>query len=301
MSERLSDSLAQSQQNRRAMLSRFGFIPFSILKIARGALSKRMFLYQHENPVRHVGKSEAVKDKSNRLLEAGYDKKSFASGTKAGRGTLGVSIMPAELVDFFVKYYAHPGAVYLDPFMGQGIRMQVAKLRGLHYYGYDLSTEFFRYVDAVRLRIDDGSTTLSITHGDSRYPVNVPDAIGDFGFTSPPYYNIEDYGDEPGQLGKLGTYDDFLDGMREVAAAWLAKFKQGAYYVVNVNDFKMDGHFIPYHSDTIVLHRQAGWVLTDTWIIDGLVGGIQRAFAVRSNMSRIAPKVHEYALVFRKP
>jgi hypothetical protein len=209
--------------------------------------------------------------------------------------------MPAELVAFFVRYYARPGDVYLDPFMGQGVQMQVAKRLGLHYHGYDLSAGFFRYIEAVRAKIDDGSTTLSITLGDSRHPDAIPDGIGDFSFHSPPYWDIEFYGEESGQLGYKQTYEDFLAGMEAVARAWLPKFKSGAWHVVNVNDFRKGGRFYPYHADTITLFRRAGWELADTWIIDGLVGGLPKAFAVDFNMKRIAPKVHEYALVFRKP
>lgn len=47
------------------------------------------------------------------------------------------------------------------------------------------------------------------------------------------------------------------------------------------------------------LFRAAGWTPHDTWIIDGLVGGMARIWAVDKNARRIAPKVHEYAHVFR--
>lgn len=315
----LVESLKQSKANRQAMERKFGMVPLSILRLSRGKLSAQMFLYQQENRERHGSKGDDYDEKASRLREAGYTKTS--ASMKAGRSvrrdsvfgfktnTEGkpmenrtvASIMPAELVEFFVKYYARPGQVYLDPFMGQGVQMQVAKLMGLHYYGYDLSTEFFAYIESVKAKIDDGKTTISITHGDSKAPDNVPDGIGDFSFHSPPYWDIEFYGTEAEQLGFNHTYPEFIDGMEQVARAWLPKFKSGAWHVVNVNDFRKDGKYYPYHADTIALFQRAGWVLSDTWIIDGLVGGLPKAFAVDFNMKRIAPKVHEYALVFRKP
>jgi hypothetical protein len=300
-------SLKQSAANRAAMEKKFGTVPLSILKINRGELSRKMFEFQKERPSRHHD-NEKSKAKLERLYASGYGalKTKGSSGdsisqVKCGRGSGGTSIMPAELVAFFVKYYSRPGETYLDPFMGQGVQMQVAKLLGLHYHGYDLSAEFFAYIDAVRGKIDDGKTTISITHGDSRDPANVPDNVGDFSFHSPPYWDIEFYGTEDGQLGYQQTYDDFLSGMEQVARAWLPKFKSGAWHVVNVNDFRKDGRYYAYHADTISLFRRAGWVLCDTWIIEGLVGGLPKAFAVDFNLKRIAPKVHEYALVFRKP
>jgi DNA modification methylase len=292
-------SLKQSASNRAAMLAKFGCVPLSILKINRGAMSRGMFLYQQEKSERNISNQESAKVKAAKLKAVGYQNVN-ASCKGAGRSKDGASIMPAELVAFFIRYYSRPGEVYLDPFMGQGVQMQVAKRLGLHYHGYDLSTEFFAYIDAVRGKIDDGQTTLSITHGDSREPSAIPDGIGDFSFHSPPYWDIEFYGTEPEQLGYQQTYADFLLGMEAVARAWLPKFKPGAWHVVNVNDFRKDGRYYPYHADTISLFQRAGWTLCDTWIIDGLVGGLPKAFAVDFNLKRIAPKVHEYALVFRK-
>jgi hypothetical protein len=296
-----------SAANRAAMVKRFGFVPMSVLRLSRGALSRSMYTYQSETPSRAMRGGSITTDDST------DDAKGRASARKArgmmiggsmtatkGGQRIAASIMAAELVEFFVKYYAKPGDLYLDPFMGQGVRMQVAHRLGLHYVGTDVSEEFFRYVDAVRKKIDDGTTRIETYLADARDPHMVPDGAGDFSFHSPPYWDIEYYGDEPGQLGS-GTYDEFLAGMEQVAKAWLPKFRQGAFHVVNVNDFRREGRFYAYHSDTIVMFKQAGWRLHDTWIVDGLIAGLPRAFAVDKNSHRIAPKVHEYALVFCKP
>jgi len=288
----LKASLGRSADNRAAMLKKFGCVPLSILKISRGELSRKMFQFHGER--RGDRPKTTYKD-----TETGINRTTAEGKPMANRVV--VSIMPAELVAFFIRYYARRGDVYLDPFMGQGVQMQVAKMFGLHYYGYDLCEEFYRYIDAVRQKIDDGKTTIQTTLGDSKQPDAIPDDIGDFSFHSPPYWDIEYYGDDPEQLGRGHTYGEFIAGMEAVARAWLPKFKAGAYHVVNVNDFRKDGKFYPYHADTIGLFQRAGWALTDTWIIDGLVGGLPKAFAVDFNMKRTAPKTHEYALVFRKP
>jgi DNA modification methylase len=289
---KLTTQLDRSAELRAAMVAKFGFVPLSVLSIGRGELSRR--LYQFQGEARPDRPRMTYKD-----IEAGVTRSTPASAEGQNRKVM--SIMPAELVEFFVKYYARRGDTYLDPFMGQGVQMQVAKVLGLHYHGYDLSSEFFAYIASVRDKIDDGKTTISITLGDSREPSNVPDGAGDFSFTSPPYWDIEYYGDDPRQLGTDKTYDEFLDGMEDVARAWLPKFRTGAYFVVNVNDFRRDRRFYPYHADLISRFEAAGWALTDLWIIQGLVGGMPRAFAVSFNVKRHAPKVHEYAIVFRKP
>lgn len=303
------DKLKASVALRAQLMHRLGFMPFSVLKLTRGALSKSMFTYQQELRGRSIsgdpdyliglhksadGKTRAEERKRLGLMGGVLESRKNGQRTNA-------SIMAAELVDFFIKYFAKPGDTYLDPFMGQGVQMQVAKLRGLHYTGMDLSTEFFKYIAATKTKIDDGKTRIDIMHGDSRDPSWIADGVGDFGFTSPPYYDIEYYGDEPEQLSKCETYEAFLAGMEVIAREWLPKFKQGAYYVVNVNDFRRGGDFHAYHADTIALHQRAGWKLHDIWIIDGLIAGLPRMFAARWNSRRIAPKMHEYGLVFRRP
>lgn len=293
----LRAGLKQSAANRAAMVKKFGMVPMSILKLNRGAFHKSLFHYVGDTGIGNVRNNRIKVNRDN------DKRKEDASSGRVGVGNqerAGLSIMPAELVEFFIKYYARPGDVYLDPFMGQGVQMQVAKAMGLHYYGYDLSAEFFAYIASVKGKIDDGVTTIQITQGDSRAPDAIPDSIGDFSFHSPPYWDIEYYGEEAEQLGYQSTYPEFLNGMEQVARAWLPKFKPGAWHIVNVNDIRKAGKFYPYHADTIALFCRAGWVLHDTWIIEGLVGGLPKAFGVDFNLKRIAPKVHEYALVFRK-
>jgi DNA modification methylase len=291
----LKERVLASRQRKAEIEQRFGFIPHSVIRgIGRGKLSNSMFVYQRERPQR----GPIAKDLTAERRALGVKGGTLSKETSAGREN--ASTMPAELVEFFVRYYAKAGDVYLDPFMGQGIQLQVAKAYGLHYYGYDLCREFFDYTDAVRNKIDDGETEIKIFCADSADPDEIPDGVGDFSFHSPPYWNIEYYGDDPAQLGN-NDYDGFLEAMVAVYQAWLQKFKPGAWHVVNVNDFRRKGIFYPYHADTIAALRAAGWSIHDVWIIEGLVGGISRIFAVNKNASKIAPKIHEYAIVAKAP
>lgn len=291
-------SVKASRENRSAMIKKFGFMPLSVLRISRGALDKNLFHLQKENG-RQTSESERAKNAPigsvlrNKTLKIGG-----GAGSRNRAGTW--SIMCASLVEFFVKYYATKGSVYLDPFMGQGVQMQVAKTFGLSYWGMDCCKDFVAFIESVRERIDPEGSLHPIL-GDSRFPSKIPDGIGDFSFNSPPYWDLEDYGDDPEQLGKGHSYEEFLCGMHDVAKAWLPKFKTGAYHVVNVNDFKKAGSFYPYHSDLTREFCRAGWRITDTWIVEGTISGLPKVFAESFNSRRQSPKVHEYALVFRKP
>jgi hypothetical protein len=302
----LREKIARSRKRREELIDRLGFVPESVLMVPRGKLTEAMFSYQKEDPKRRTGKDLGSPEARAVAAAAGA---SFVK-VKSGGGTH--SVMPAEVVDFFVKFYAAPGQVYLDPFAGQGVQLQVAHRNGLAYYGMDLSRIHADYIRGVVARL--GNPDMHFREGDSRDPSWIPDGIGDFSFHSPPYWDVEVYGDEPGQLGApTVSYEDFLTGLRDVARAWLPKHKPGAYHIVNVNDFRKDGRFYPFHSDVTRIWVEAGWVAHDIWILapsvagagaKGGSGGMSfagRLFAVARAERKLAPKVHEYAMVFRSP
>lgn len=295
----LKERLEKSERNRKAVVDKFGFVPMSILKLSRGRLSRRMFNMQHETPSRNSDTQTLFREKKKKLEAVGSKSVGIPSGRITGHGTLGLSIMPAELVEFFIKYYARAGQTFIDPFAGHGIRMQVAKIMGMHYLGYDLCEEFIKFIRSVIKKVDDGKTTIQLTHGDSREPRNIPDDSGDFCMTSPPYWNVENYGDDPRQLG-YRPYEEFLDGMEEVGRTWLPKFKKGGICVLNTGDMRIDKKFYPYTSDLTTRWQRAGWTVQDWWIVDGLVAGTSRAFAVDFTMQGFAARLHESCVVFMK-
>lgn len=280
--ERVSSQtkIAKGQRDRAALIRRFGFVPYSVLRIPKGELHAQL-----HHMARERGDLNRRRD-------------------PAATGQLGVnmydrlSVMAAGWVDFFVRYYTVPGQTYLDPFSAQGVQAQVAALRGLNYYGSDLCEPFVTYTQRVLERIEaHPALHIEVRHADSTDPAWIPDGIGDFCFTSPPYWDIEHYSDDPRQIGDL-PYSEFLDGMEQIARAWHPKFKPGAHIVVNVADIRREQQLIAYHADTIALFQRAGYTLTDLAIIEEQTARLTKVFAVMHNMHRRLPKVHEYALVF---
>jgi DNA modification methylase len=124
--------------------------------------------------------------------------------------------------------------------------------------------------------------------------------IGDFTITSPPYWDLEQYGDEPEQLGVGKMYDDFLRGLSAVARENFRCLKAGTFCVWCVNDFRKGGRFYSYHEDTCDVLRAAGFVQHDIAITD-LGPSMRAAFASQVIETKIIPKRHEYCLVFSKP
>jgi DNA methylase len=137
---------------------------------------------------------------------------------------------------------------------------------------------------------------------DGRDPADphVFNKIGDFTITSPPYWDLEYYGDEIGQLGRGNEYRVFLQLLGEVIEQNFRALKSGAFSVWCINDFRKDGKFYSYHEHTANLLREVGFKQHDIAITD-LGGSFGQAFASQIVENKILPKRHEYALIFRKP
>lgn len=281
-----SEGLAKSRTNRANMLKYFGFIPLSVLNIKRKNI--RIIQYQEE-----TGEHAAHKK------EHQYSKQ-FNASCKGSRGGDRYSIMPAALVEFALKYWGTKNSLYLDPFAGQGVQMQVAKNMGVDYIGFDICAKFMKFNRAVAKKINTGKTRIDLHEKDAR-EIGEESKGWDFCFTSPPYWDIEHYDDNPKQLGVNKDYDVFLEGIKDVYAAMYKQAKSGAVIVININDFRKAGKFYSYHADTIRLLEKAGFNVIDVAVLSGgLVSGIARAFAVDFNLKRILPKVHEYLIIARK-
>jgi len=299
LGEVVTGPLARSRRDRRRMRRRFRCIPRSILKLHRKD-GMTVLQYQDETGLARyaLGSSPSLQ----RYAAADPSWKSTVGhvqsrGAKPGKAA---SVMPSVLVEFAVKYYAEPGQLYCDPFAGHGVRLQVAHALGLHYVGYDVCQDYLRFCRAVIGRLQPTELRLEVRDQDAR-------TIGrevrgwQFCFTSPPYWCVEKYDDDPRQLTRL-TYQEFLASMAQVWRAMRAQAAPRAWLVVNVGDFRYKGRFYPFHADILRTMADAGFDPWDVAILpDTLLGGTNTLFSVPQNKHRILPRVHEYLLVGRLP
>jgi DNA modification methylase len=216
------------------------------------------------------------------------------SGQSCGNGAL--SVFPQNIGYALLMLYARPGQVVVDPFAGHNSRMELCVMAGFKYIGCDICAEFMEFNRNLSNKLFG---EIELYECDSRSMTPVPDGIGDFTITSPPYWNREYYGPEQAQLGLNTSYSQFLDGMQQVARSNYRCLKPGSYCVWFVNDFRDNGKFYAYHVDTINLMVKAGFTFHDIVIVD-LGYPIRAAFATQIVSSKIIPKRHEYALVFRR-
>lgn len=281
-----------------------------------------------------IPESILLHDKSDQAMDLlvqgdrGYDSTGFGgdnpnhkhrnlfqlSGAGARYGAL--SRFPQNVGRVLLKLYSKEGQTVVDPFAGHNSRMELCYRSKRNYIGCDISKVFMEANFKVREMLltetaDDlfakttekneakNEATIELHETDSRYMAPVKNSVGDFTITSPPYWCIEDYGDEMGQLGK-NDYNNFLIGLGEVAKQNFRCVRSGSFVVWCVNDFRWEGKFYAYHMHTAQLLRDAGFSQHDCAIID-LGGSFRSVFAARIVHDKILPKRHEYALIFRKP
>lgn len=119
----------------------------------------------------------------------------------------------------------------------------------------------------------------------------------DFAFSSPPYFDLEVYSDEPTQCyNKFPNLEDWLEGyVRQTIKNIYHMLKPGACYAVNIADFTVGGGgTVAYVDEWIRLSTEEGMPLFDTVYL----GVTARAGSMEQAAGELKK---ENILVFKKP
>ena len=299
MSKTVED-LRKSRDRRTEILRQFGGeLPQSIMKHNKAIkaidlMAERRSYASKANAGGHRGKLAEVFDVSGQSCRG-------ADGA--------LSRFPQGIGRKLLLLYTNEGDTVFDPFAGHNSRMELCYRARRNYVGCDLSREFMEANNQIKSMLQTQreadlfpahfTATIELIETDSRW-TGLEDGFADFTITSPPYYDLEKYGDEDAQLGNAPTYAKFLSSLRAVMAENLRVLRPGAFCVWCVNDFRRKGTFHNYHGDVIRLMNYVGFVQHDIAITD-LGSPIRAAFATQVVEQKILPKRHEYNLIFVKP
>lgn len=140
------------------------------------------------------------------------------------------SVFSPTLAEQIVLAYSQPGGLILDPFAGGGTRAIIAALHGRRYVGLDIRND---EVDRVNARLRDlGHDHLAqVIHADATafdWTKEVGAGAAALVMTCPPYWHLERYSNDPGDLSTAPTYEGFLAGLRAAAAALAPALAPGA-------------------------------------------------------------------------
>lgn len=294
-------ALAKSRGNYNSLIMFFGghrLLPKSIMQVKRAKVTSEedkvgaTRRYSDQNELKRFAKrGQALKGSLKGMAQI--------SGSGSRHGAL--STFWQDVGRTCVLLYSKPGDLVVDPFAGHNSRMDLCVKAGRHYMGQDLSHEFmeFNRTRAAELRAKNADLRITLKEGDSR-KLQFPSNVGDFTITSPPYWDIEEYGPEAEQMSNCKTYKEFIAEMQEVMNENFRCLKAGAFAAWFINDFRKEGVFYNYHGDIIKIGRRAGFIQHDIMIVD-LGQSFGEVFVNQTVKQKILPKRHEYAIILKKP
>lgn len=288
------DSLRKSRIRRREIIAKYGDVPSSVWDMT----------YTKTNIVEYGKTQDAHATEIHKKMD--YDKSLYKLVSMSSKGVRSgaLSVFPPFLVNKVVNFYSEKGDTVIDPFAGHNSRMQMTYQLHRNYIGYDISEEFMKFNREVAKKISKqvgfikNDCKITLHEQSSEKLVEKSNSV-DLCFTSPPYYNTEYYGDEPEQLGKSDTYEDFMDRMVVIIKECRRVLRDDKFCVFNVNDFRANKRFYPFHADTMFAFQKAGLKLWDV-IVVRWANAIGACFATQVEDRKVCAKMHEYLIVGKK-
>jgi hypothetical protein len=244
------------------------------------------------------------------LAKSGFDsdrdiRKHVLSSDKSGYAQkLLFSTYNPTQARLFLDYYMPKGAHVLDPFMGRGVRMTMALDLGMSYTGFDVCP---KTVDLNRSLLKPGQTAnLHLADGTMLTPFDGKTDVFDGVFTCPPYYEIEKYSGEPGDLSYLSE-SEFNSRMQILFHSLYRLVRPSGRQRPDIHPVVMTVGSVRRGEKGLVdmdyvfqgMAREAGFVLHDKVITKNRTPGA--GFTFRRNWGLgFATKAHETTLVFLK-
>jgi DNA modification methylase len=297
------DALADSRKERERIIQKYGFVPCSIIEPKLSFNFRPVMVFEGDRAHGQI-KRERIKKNKEHVMYHGVIQEGFAiSGNAVGKAG-GVSTFPPALGMFILDFYSSEGDTILDPCAGHNSRMEITYEKNRSYIGYDVSERYMAFNEQVKEKLLSRNVLIKnesaiILHKQSSENMMEDGNTIDLVYTSPPYWDIEFYGEESEQLGYGKSYDEFLSGMSRVITECHRVLKPDKFCVFNVNDFRKNGRFYMYHADVARLFEQAGFTLWDIVIVkwQNCYGQI---FASQVESRKVTAKMHEYLIVGKK-
>src|SRR4051794_37207512 len=112
-------------------------------------------------------------------------------------------------------------------------------------------------------KLSEFSLKSEVFLGDARKLVeHVGRRMVDVTITSPPYYDMKDYGHED-QIGFGQSYDEYLQDLQEIFRGVFDVTKSTGSLWVVIDTFKRDGVVVPLPFDFAAKMKEIGWKLQD--------------------------------------
>ena len=178
-------------------------------------------------------------------------------------GTQCVSNFRPTAAACLYSHFAHPGAMVWDMSMGYGGRILGAIISDINYIGTDPAEKTFKGLQEIKKDFGKSERKYILNKCGSETFEPKENCL-DFAFTSPPYFNWEQYGEEDGQSFKQydGTEAWNNGFLRKTIQNAYKGLKKGRHMGLNVANIKSHKTF---EDDTVRIAVEEGFTHTDTY------------------------------------
>ena len=234
--------------------------------------------------------------------EIGRDKHIlFPESMNMGGLDKGVSIFDPVLCEVAYRWFNVPGGRVVDPFAGGSVRGIVARLLGYEYKGIDLREEQVtaNQANANDLGIPSDGSLLWIADNSLNIDKHIEDNECDMLFTCPPYFDLEVYSDNEGDISNM-SFEGFSTTYSDILKKAAAKVKDNRFAAVVISDVRdPSGAYRDLTGLTKAALQSCGFVFYNDIILLNAIG--TAAVRARRNMNnRKVTRVHQNVLVFYK-
>lgn len=224
----------------------------------------------------------------------------FSKNIQLSDNDNGTSVFDPVLCEIMYRWFCPEGGTIFDPFSGGSVRGIIAKLTGHIYTGIDLRQEQVEANRANAEELDVEQLGLTWICDDSlNMDKHIADGSADMIFTCPPYFDLEQYSDDPRDISNM-DYEGFTAVFEKILAKAAGKLKDNRFYVIVISDVRDKAGAYRDITGTIKnTLAKCGLCLYNDIILLNTVGSA--AFRARRAMkNRKTVRVHQNVLVFYK-
>lgn len=214
--------------------------------------------------------------------------------------------------EFLLKQYFEQDMKICDPFSGRATRALMANKNKIHYHGWDVSAMTIKINENKIAELEDENHPfydpnyeIKYFVGDGTLMTNSEPNFYDGCLTCPPYFNIEKYESNDGQLSDYKNYNDFLEHYKNVFNNVYNSIKPTTSidnfhpFIIVTGNFRLNKLLTDFTGDTRKFAKEAGFVLYDEVHHENNSPFVYLG-SRRNEARKMVAKVHETASVFIK-
>jgi DNA modification methylase len=209
------------------------------------------------------------------------------------------SVFPIPLAEWILMRYAgEKGSTVLDLFAGGPPRAVATSIMDYKYTGVDVRLPAIE--ENIEKLTEFGLVdNVTYVHGDAR-DVAIDEQF-DFGFTCPPYYDLEIYSDQDDDMSNFVSYEEFDAGMFQAAENYFKHLKPGALCAIVIGQFRdKKSNLVDFRGDTVANFTSVGFNFFQDIILIKSFGSAAVRAAQTWKGRKLIPR-HDYLLMFEKP